>query len=511
MSMLIRYPHYLQLFKLDDIRYTACGECSLPTPHILWTCRFYREFPMTRLKHAEMKFGIISDLIFRPRTQETLNERLAYLCEKQRFVKHGVPWTPTKRTLLRWRSKVRSGTTESYVERLLTVERKDKGSFRALSKEHEEFLLKNYKERPGAPYKNHKKDLAAKFRLADDDCASDSTVRRFLQAQGLFRVKLKRQTKGHHGSTRERLSWEPTHVNQLWHLDAHHGRFPIVDEHGDFGEAKLIVFLDARARYSPHAQWFMHEGGREMSHTFSQGGGKCGLPIGVYTDNGAGMIAAEFQEGLAALGVQLHFTEVRTPEQNGKIERFWGTLESQLMHMIPQNQPITLAELNRYTTAWILQDYHKSIHSELKETPENVFFNAQRVLERRVSKEMMDRAFRHKITRQVHKGTGSVQVDGVRFQLPKAYRHLKSVVLRYARWNLSSIELVDSQSGVHVSDLYPVNKALNAMGRRGELHPEEAPVEQKNEPSGPSPHLERLCEKLDQETGISNFTGTLPL
>jgi hypothetical protein len=37
-------------------------------------------------------------------------------------------------------------------------------------------------------------------------------------------------------------------------------------------------------------------------------------------------------------------------------------------------------------------------------------------------------------------------VDAVRFEVPSSYRHVRRLRLRYARWDLSVVDLIDTRS-----------------------------------------------------------------
>jgi putative transposase len=44
-------------------------------------------------------------------------------------------------------------------------------------------------------------------------------------------------------------------------------------------------------------------------------------------------------------------------------------------------------------------------------------------------------------------------------------------VVRYARWDLSRVDLVDPRQGTLLAPLYPLDRAANADGRRATLEP----------------------------------------
>jgi hypothetical protein len=45
------------------------------------------------------------------------------------------------------------------------------------------------------------------------------------------------------------------------------------------------------------------------------------------------------------------------------------------------------------------------------------------------------------------------------------------VTLRYARWDLGRVDLVDPQSGTILAPIYPIDKTANADGRRVVIEP----------------------------------------
>ena len=57
----------------------------------------------------------------------------------------------------------------------------------------------------------------------------------------------------------------------------------------------------------------------------------------------------------------------------------------------------------------------------------------------------------------------------MRFEVPAAYRTLLQLRLRVARWDLSSVNLVDPRSGEHLATLLPLDKARNAERSRRAL------------------------------------------
>ena len=81
------------------------------------------------------------------------------------------------------------------------------------------------------------------------------------------------------------------------------------------------------------------------------------------------------------------------------------------------------------------------------------------------------RAFRCTITRKQRRSDGTISLEGKRFEIPARYRHLERPMIRYARWDLRAVELIDPRALTPLSPLYPLNKTANADGRRRALKP----------------------------------------
>ena len=83
----------------------------------------------------------------------------------------------------------------------------------------------------------------------------------------------------------------------------------------------------------------------------------------------------------------------------------------------------------------------------------------------------------------------------MRFEVPSRYRQLETLHLRYARWDLRSVELVDPHTGAPLCPLYPLDKARNADGARRRIKPsgDAAPAAPKRA-AAPPPLLRTLIE-----------------
>jgi hypothetical protein len=102
------------------------------------------------------------------------------------------------------------------------------------------------------------------------------------------------------------------------------------------------------------------------------------------------------------------------------------------------------------------------------------------------------RAFRAQATRSQRRSDGTCSVLGIRFEVPARYRHLERLTLRYARWDLTSLELIDPHTEQPVATLYPLDKTANADGLRRALEPVNAPTPPAPTAGEMAPLLKRL-------------------
>jgi hypothetical protein len=65
-------------------------------------------------------------------------------------------------------------------------------------------------------------------------------------------------------------------------------------------------------------------------------------------------------------------------------------------------------------------------------------------------------------TRAQRRSDGTISVAGVRFEVPACFAHLPRLVVRYARWDLSSALVCDRRTGAVLGKLSPLDKARNA-------------------------------------------------
>ena len=70
-------------------------------------------------------------------------------------------------------------------------------------------------------------------------------------------------------------------------------------------------------------------------------------PHTIVVDNGKEFIGKHFQQVLSDHNIECHRTHPYTPQENGKIERWWKTLEGSIV-----NHELLDATINEYNNVW---------------------------------------------------------------------------------------------------------------------------------------------------------------
>jgi transposase InsO family protein len=451
-------------------------------------------------KWAHFRFGVIGYLLAAPPDNGHLMAELDHLAGK--LWQHPITgqWRRLGRsTIERWYYRALHEPNDP-VGVLARKVRQDCGTHPSLSTELRDKLTHQYRQHPSWSYQLHADNLAALVGLDSKLGKSPSypSIVRFMQAHGL--IKRPRRGRGHTAGVLaaerrfedfEIRSYESQYVNGLWHCDFHHGSRKVLLSNGTYSGVELLGVLDDCSRLCAHAQWYFSETAQNLIHGLKQGFEKYDLPRALMSDNGSAMIAAETVQGLARLGIVHERTLPHSAYQNGKQECFWGQVEGRLLAMLEGCKDLTLAQLNEATSAWVELEYNRKVHSEIGQVPLSRFLAEKNVSRPCPESQKLREAFTAQVLRTQRQSDGTISIDGIRFELPSRYRHLKRVTIRYTAWDLSTVYLSDPQSGKIICRLYPQDKHNNADGRRRRKEPLiEAPKPPAD--SGMAPLLRKL-------------------
>jgi len=433
-----------------------------------------------RDRWARLRFAVVGPLLAAPPPKGTLRaalKRLAASTWQHPCGAGAVRFSVS--TIERWYYQAQAADNDP-VAALTRRPRADAGRHRVLSPAFIEALKEQYRAHPSWSAQLHHDNLAALVETnpALGPMPSYATFTRAMRTRGLVR---KRRRMWHDSKatpaveTREVLSYEVSRGHAMWHADLHKAKRPVLTASGTWETPSLLGFIDDHTRLGCHLQWYRAETAEIFVHGLCQAIMKRGLPRSLLTDNGAAMTAGEVEDGLHRLGIAAMTTRAYSPHQNGKIESFWETVESRLMAQLENVEGLTLKRLNDATVAWLEQDYHRRVHREIAMTPHQRLAASVDASRPCPDVAVLKAAFRITRKRMLRRSDGTVSVEGIRYQMPQPWRHLREAWVRYARWDLGSVDLVDGADlhSARLCTLYPLDKRGNADGVRRPTRPGE--------------------------------------
>lgn len=459
-------------------------------------------------KWARFRLLVVCELLSRPPLRGELRGKIEELSARRwTHPIDGDPLLLGFSTIERWYYQARDAADP--LAALMRKVRSDAGLSRSLTERLIGALVVQFREHPGWSYWLHHRNLVAVARRDGlGEVPSYSTLRRFMRSGGLHKRK-KRSARGTAAGRaaearleqREVRSFEVEYVGELFHSDFHlpDGRdLQVILQDGSRRTPVLCAVIDDHSRLVCHAQWYLSgEDTESYVHCIRQAFGKRGVPRGWMHDNGAPMKAGETQNGLRRLGIAIHDTLAYSPDQNGKQESLWAKLESRLMPQLESVLPheMTLALLNEATIAFFELEHNAEVHGEIGAAPRDRFLRGRSVLRDSPSSEALRHRFTLEVGRRQRRSDGTLTLDGVRFEVPSAYRHLEHLTLRYARWDLSVAWLCDPREDRILCPIHPLDKRAHAGGRRKALRPA-ATNGRFRLPPGIAPHLLALIQEL---------------
>jgi transposase InsO family protein len=421
---------------------------------------------------------VVGELLFSPPPKGQLQNAIHHLAQKN--YRH--PIEPNRRicfgasTIERWYYKAKEA--QDPIAALGRKIRSDAGIRWSMSQEQLAALKAQYEAHPRWNVQLHYDNLVA---LAQEQpqlapMPSYKTVLRCMRENAWLKTRQPaKPTEGQQQAAerlqrREVRGFEVRHVHGLWHLDFHQAKISILDASGKWHRPMALAILDDHSRLCCHLQLYLAETAECLVHGLTQAFMKRGLPRALMTDNGAAMLAEETRRGLQRLGIEHKTTLPYSPYQNGKQEVFWGQLESRLMELLRGVENLKLSFVNQAAQAWVEQDYHRRVHREIKTTPLQRMLSGSDVARPTPDSDSLHLAFTRRINRTPRHSDATVVVDGIRYELPVRFAHLRSVILRAPGWDRSRMTLVDPDTDAPLARLVPQDKAKNASGIRRIIH-----------------------------------------
>jgi transposase InsO family protein len=229
-----------------------------------------------------------------------------------------------------------------------------------------------------------------------------STLYRHLKQANATRLKL--------GVLRKKVRkrWSREHTHDLWVGDFEDG--PYVLEKQSVLPTYLSAFIDCHSRYGIEARYYFRENLDVLIDSFIRALSTHGAPLTLYVDRAKIYQSNALRAACYRLNIKLLHRPPKDPPPGGLIERFIQTIQTQLEAEIRAGDLLTLKQLNRYLTAWLAVSYHRTVHSETKQTPEKRYHDGLTVI-RQVDMSKVIQSFMQSVDRTVHKTFADVQLN----------------------------------------------------------------------------------------------------
>jgi transposase InsO family protein len=197
-------------------------------------------------------------------------------------------------------------------------------------------------------------------RLAPGQVPSTSTINRILRRHGLVKTRPRKRPRDSY------LRFERPGPMQLWGIDIVGGIQLVNTTTGELREAKVVTGVDDHSRFCVMATVVERATARAVCLAFAQALARHGVPEEVITDNGKqftdrfsryGPTRGEvlFDKICRNNGITHRLTQPGSPNQNGKVERFHGTLRPDFLDSAGPFESVP--EAQAAVDAWV-EDYN---------------------------------------------------------------------------------------------------------------------------------------------------------
>lgn len=400
---------------------------------------------MTDRKKEEIalfRFGVIFPLLDPKRPRGSYISLVNEISSKEYEIPYSNKRVISEGTVRLWYSKYRNGNG---IEALMPQDRKDKGQTRTVDFDAANELIRRKQENPDIP-------LTTLVKMIGEE---DSSMA--LKLHSAYRLISNWSRNNLNPEERNQRRFEMESCNDCWMLDAMTGPKVRVTEGNNtkLVTAHCFAFMDDKSRLITHAEFYLNERADSLLDCMWKAFNKRGLPIRIYTDNGAAMRDFRLKYGLASLEVQLTYASAYHPQSKAKLERFWRTMRMQFLPTLPSE--ITLYDLNKALDSWV-NIYNNRYHSGIDMSPIERYIDDIEAV--RPAPANLPAHFRFRETRIVSEAR-TVSFNKKFYEVPLGYAG-KEIELRYFSpdsqiegfFNDKSIGILKPADFVHNSTIY---------------------------------------------------------
>nr|MDO8115836.1 DDE-type integrase/transposase/recombinase [Candidatus Sigynarchaeota archaeon] len=245
------------------------------------------------------------------------------------------------------------------------------------------------------------------------------SVRRVLREEGLGRERTARR--------KNYIKFERSIPNDLWQID-----FKGWNRIGHLGKLHLLAILDDMSRFVVAARWYVSSEEEHVLRILRTAFEQHGLPRQILSDNGSqfksiiGENATRYYKILTMLGVEPIYHKPHHPETKGKLERWFGTVQTNFLpeglHFVDTHPGATVEQFNQRFHEWLDWYNYKHVHYSLDgQAPGKLYVEHPKRFHRPLHvtiawDKWVSGVMHRKVTKQ-----GIISVDGKKYVLPDGF------------------------------------------------------------------------------------------
>jgi putative transposase len=352
-----------------------------------------------RLDNEQEKWAIfwcelLTPIIYEEIEPELTNRYLKVLAKTKTRFPDGRYGKPSLSTLRRKLNRYRKGGFDA----LARKGRSDRGKARNIAGEIIEKAIELKKEQPF-----RSPDVINRFlQQMYGTTIPRSTLYRHLKQANATRLKLG------HLRKKVRKRWSRDHTHDLWVGDFEDG--PYVLEKNNVLPTYLSAFIDCHSRYVVEARYYLRENLDVLIDSLIRALSTHGAPLELYVDRAKIYMSNALRAACYRVNIKLLHRPPKDPPAGGLIERLIQTIQVQLEAEIRAGDLLTLKQLNRCLSAWLAVSYHKTVHSETQQPPDERYQKGLTVI-RQVDMSQVIESFLQSVDRTVNRTFSDVQLE----------------------------------------------------------------------------------------------------
>ena len=331
---------------------------------------------------------------------------------------------------------------------LMPSERSDKGHSRALSDTAIEEIFRLKREFPRLNATQIHAQLIQNGLISTS--VSVCAVQRFIKHNDLKSAR--------NPNIKDRKAFEEDAFGKMWQTDTCY--FPYITEEGKSRRVYAVCIIDDHSRLIVAGELFYNDSAANFQRVFKRAVQTHGIPLKLYTDNGAPYVNEQLSLICGSIGTVLLHTKIRDGASKAKIERFWRTAKETWIYGLDLEKIQSLSEFNTMFQEF-LRSYNTSMHSGIRCTPFERYQISEKCSRVPQSKEWLDECFLNRIFRKVRKDA-TVSIDKISYDVPMQFIGQK-VEIRFRPGEMDSAVIIYEEERFPI---HPTDKNENCRTKR---------------------------------------------